>query len=159
GPCATLRRRVTRIQALTAISVALACTLLLAACGAGGTSEDPQQVLHDTFSNPTPIQSGTFDLDVRIDGSGGTSSGKLEVKLGGKFRTRGARQFPLFDFDVSLHGEGGAQSFNGSGGLTSTGSQAFLKFQGTEYAVPQSLYRDFVTSYAQLQNQNKSQSS
>jgi hypothetical protein len=149
----------TRIRSLIAIAVALACGLLVAACGGGGNNEDPQQVLHQTFSNPTPIHSGTFDLDLRIDSSGGTNSGKFEAKLGGKFQSRGPGQFPLFDFDISLHGEGGTQSFTGSGGLTSTGNAAFVKFQGTEYAVPQSLYQEFVTTYAQLQNQSKSQSS
>jgi hypothetical protein len=147
-----------RIRALTAIAVALACGLLVAACGGGGNNEEPQQVLHQTFSNPTPIRSGTFDLDVRIETSGGSSPGKLEAKLGGKFQSRGSGQFPLFDFDVSVHGEGGTQSFTGSGGLTSTGSQAFVQFQGTEYAVPQSLYDEFVSTYAQLQSQSKSQS-
>lgn len=147
----------TRIRALIAIAVALACGLLVAACGGGGNNEDPQQVLHETFSNPTPIHSGTFDLDVRIDTSGGSTPGKLEAKLGGKFQSRGSGQFPLFDFDVSVHGEGGTQSFTGSGGLTSTGNQAFVKFQGTEYVVPQSLYQEFVTTYAQLQSQSKSQ--
>ena len=147
-----------RIRVFIAVVVALACALLVAACGGSGNSEDPQQVLHETFSNPTPIHSGTFDLDVRIETSGGASPGKLEAKLGGRFQSRGPGQFPLFDFDVSVHSEGGTQSFTGSGGLTSTGSQAFLKFQGTEYAVPQSLYQEFVTTFTQLQNQSKSQS-
>ncbi len=147
----------TRIRALTAPAFALISALLVVACGGGGNDEDPQQVLHQTFSNPTPIRSGTFDLDFRIESSGGDAPGKLEAKLGGKFQSRGSDQFPLFDFDVSLHGEGGTQSFTGSGGLTSTGEAAFVKFQGTEYAVPQSLYQEFVTTYAQLQSQSKSQ--
>jgi hypothetical protein len=149
----------TRIRALIALGFALISALLIAACGGGGNSEDPQQVLHETFSNPTPIHSGTFDLDVRIETSGGSNPGKLEAKLGGKFQSRGPGQFPLFDFDVSLHGEGGTQSFTGSGGLTSTENQAFVKFQGTEYAVPQSVYQEFMTKFAQLQSQSKSQSS
>ena len=38
-------------------------------------------------------------------------------------------------------------------------SQAFINFQGTEYAVPQQLYDEFLTSYAQLQGQsNRSRS-
>ncbi|HKH22642.1 MAG TPA: hypothetical protein VKA88_03395 [Solirubrobacterales bacterium] len=146
----------TRIRPLIALLLALASVLLVAACGGGGNDEDPQQVLHQTFDNPTPIRSGTFDLDLRIETNGGEDPGKVEAKLGGKFQSRGPDQFPLFDFDVSLHGEGGAQSFSGTGGLTSTGDQAFLKFQGTEYAVPQALYQEFVTTYAQLQAQNQS---
>jgi hypothetical protein len=146
----------TRIRAVFVIALALASALLVAACG-GGNDEDPQQVLHETFSNPTSIRSGTFDLDVRIETEGGENPGKLEAKLGGRFQTRDSGQFPLFDFDVSLHGEGGSQSFSGTGGLTSTGDRAFVKFQGTEYAVPQALYEEFVTTYAQLQRQNGSQ--
>jgi hypothetical protein len=146
----------TRTRALIVIALALVAALLIAACGNGGNDEDPQQVLDQTFSNPTSIRSGTFDLDVRIETSSGESPGKFEAKLGGRFQSRGPNQFPLFDFDVSLKGEGGSQSFSGAGGLTSTGDRAFVKFQGTEYSVPQALYKQFVTSYAQLQSQNRS---
>jgi hypothetical protein len=154
-----VRTRLTRIRALAAICLALAAALLVAACGSGGNKEDPKQVLTQTFNNPTPIQSGTFDLDLRIETSGGTNPGKFEAKLGGKFQSRPNGQFPLFDVDVSLHGDSGDQSVSGSGGLTSTGSQAFVKFQGTEYRVPQQLYDEFVTTYAQLQGQGSNQSS
>jgi hypothetical protein len=139
-----------------AIALALATALVISACGGGGNDENPQQVLDQTFSNPTSIRSGTFDLDVRIETSGGESSGKFEAKLGGRFQSRGPDQFPLFDFDVSLRGEGGSQSFSGAGGLTSTGDRAFVMFQGTEYSVPQALYDQFVTTYSQLQSQNRS---
>jgi hypothetical protein len=130
--------------------------LLVVACGGSGNDEDPEQVLQQTFENPTPIRSGTFDLDVRIETSGGQNPGELEAKLGGKFQSQGPNQLPLFDFDVSLHGEGGSQSFSGNGGLSSTGDQAFVKFQGTEYSVPRGLYDQFVTSYAQLQSESGS---
>jgi hypothetical protein len=146
----------TRTRALIVIALALVAALLIAACGNGGNDEDPQQVLDQTFSNPTSIRSGTFDLDVRIETSSGESPGKFEAKLGGRFQSRGPDQFPLFDFDVSLKGEGGSQSFSGAGGLTSTGDRAFVKFQGAEYSVPQALYDQFLTTYAQLQSQNRS---
>jgi hypothetical protein len=146
----------TRIRAAIALAIALAAALLVTACGDGGNDEDPQQVLNQTFSNPTSIRSGTFDLDVRIETSSGESPGKFEAKLGGRFQNRGPDQFPLFDFDVSLKGEGGSQSFSAAGGLASTGDRAFVKFQGTEYSVPQALYDQFVTTYAQLQSQNRS---
>jgi hypothetical protein len=145
-----------RTRIAITLALALVSALLIAACGGGGNDEDPQQVLEQTFSNPTSIRSGLFDLDVRIETSGGESPGKFEAKLGGRFQSRGSEQFPLFDFDVSLTGEGGSQSFSGAGGLTSTGDQAFVKFQGTEYSVPQALYQQFVTTYAQLQSQSSS---
>jgi hypothetical protein len=146
----------TRIRALIVVCLTLAAALLVAACGGGGNSEDAQQVLDQTFNNPTSIQSGTFDLDFRIETSGGDNPGSLEVKLGGRFQGRPNGQFPEFDIDVSLKSESGSQSISGTGGLTSTGDAAFVNFEGTDYAVPQQLYDEFTTTYAQLQDQSKS---
>jgi hypothetical protein len=147
----------TRIRLSAALALALASALLLAACGGGGgNDENPQQVLTQTFSNPTPIKSGNFDLDFKIDANGGQSPGTLEVKLGGQFQTQAQGQFPQFDFDVSLRAESGSQTISGSGGLTATGDRAFVNIQGTEYAVPQQLYDRFTSSYSQLQSQNGS---
>jgi hypothetical protein len=139
------------------LSLALVSALLLAACGGGGdNNEDPQQVLTETFSNPTPIKSGNFDLDFKIEANGGQSPGTLEVKLGGQFQSQAQGQFPQFDFDVSLRAESGPQTFSGSGGLTATGDRAFVNIQGTEYTVPQPLYDRFTATYAQLQGRNGS---
>ncbi len=147
----------TRIRVSAALALALTSALLVAACGGGGdNNEDPQQVLTETFSNPTPIRSGNFDLDFKVEANGGDSPGTLEVKLGGQFQSQAANQFPQFDFDVSLRAESGSQTFSGSGGLTATGNRAFLNIQGTEYAVPQSVYDQFTSTYTQLQSQNGS---
>ena len=126
-----------RTRAAAVFALALVSSLLIAACGGGGGGgEDPQQVLDQTFSNPTSIRSGTFDLDFKVETSGGDSPGTLEVKLGGKFQSQPNGQFPKFDVDVSLRGEGGSQSFTGSGGLTSTGSQAFINYPGDRIRRP-----------------------
>jgi hypothetical protein len=147
----------TRIRLSAALALALVSALLLAACGGGGDqNEDPQRVLTETFSNPTPIKSGNFDLDLKVDANGGDSPGSLEVKLGGQFQSQAPDQFPQFDFDVSLRAESGAQSFSGSGGLTATGDRAFVNIQGTDYTVPQQLYDRFTSNYARLQSQNGS---
>jgi hypothetical protein len=159
APFASREEFVTRIRALIALALAVAGALLIAACGGGGNSEDAQQVLQQTFSNPTPIQSGTFDLDLRLETSGGDNPGSFEAKLGGKFASQGSGQFPKFDVDASVKAESGSQSFSGTGGLTSTGDQAFVNFQGTDYAVPQQLYDEFTTTYAQLQGQSGSSKS
>lgn len=149
----------TRIRALIAAALALTSALLLAACGGGGNGENPQQVLQQTFNNPTSIRSGTFDLDFRVETSGGQNPGSFEAKLGGKFASQGPNQFPKFDIDASVKAEGGSQDISGTGGLISTGNQAFVNFQGTNYAVPQQLYDEFTTTYAQLQGQSSSSKS
>jgi hypothetical protein len=147
----------TRIRVSAALALALISALLLAACGGGGdNTEDPQRVLTETFSNPTPIRSGNFDLDFKVEANGGDSPGTLEVKLGGQFQSQAADQFPQFDFDVSLRAESGSQTFSGSGGLTATGDRAFLNIQGTEYAVPQQVYDQFTSTYSRLQGQKGS---
>jgi hypothetical protein len=146
-----------RIRVSAALALALISALLLAACGGGGdNTEDPQRVLTETFSNPTPIRSGNFDLDFKVEANGGDSPGTLEVKLGGQFQSQAADQFPQFDFDVSLRAESGSQTFSGSGGLTATGDRAFLNIQGTEYAVPQQVYDQFTSTYSRLQGQKGS---
>jgi hypothetical protein len=145
-----------RIRVSVALALALASALLIAACGGGANNEDPQHVLTETFSNPTSIKSGNFDLDVKIETSGGDNPGSLEVKLGGSFQSPGPGQFPKFDFDLSYHGDSGSQTSSGSGGLTATGDRAFINIQGTEYAVPQRLYDEFTSTYAQIQSQSGS---
>ena len=147
----------TRIRLSVALALAIISALLLAACGGGGgNDEDPHQVLTQTFSNPTPIKSGNFDLDFRVESNGGESPGTLEVKLGGQFQGQDPGSFPQFDFDVSFRIESGSQTISGSGGLTATGDRAFVNIQGTEYAVPQQLYQRFTSTYARLQSRSGS---
>jgi hypothetical protein len=139
-----------------ALALALVTALLLAACDGddSGSNEDPQRVLTETFSNPTPIRSGNFDLILKLQTHGGDNPGTLEVKLGGNFQGQATGQFPQFDFDVSLRAESGSETISGSGGLTATGDRAFVNIQGNEYAVPQQLYDRFTSAYAQLQSRD-----
>jgi hypothetical protein len=146
-----------RIRAIIVLGAALGAAFLIAACGGGGgNNEDPTQVLRETFTNDKSITSGTFDLDFKVDANGGDNEGNLEAKIGGPFQGQPGK-FPQFAMDVSLKAEGGSQSFSGSGGLTSTGTGAFVNFQGTEYSVPQELFDQFTSTYAQLQAQSGSQ--
>jgi hypothetical protein len=146
----------TRLRLSVALALGLVSALLLAACGgdSSAANEDPSQVLHETFSNPTPIRSGNFDLDFRIDTNGGQSPASLEAKLGGQFQRSATGQFPQFDFDVSFRAESGSQTISGSGGLTATGDRAFVNIQGTEYAVPAGLYDRFTSTFSRLQSRN-----
>ncbi len=144
-----------RIRALAALALALGVSMALVACGGDdGGDENPQALLRETFSNP--IQSGTFDLDFKIEASGGEEPGSFEAKLGGPFQGRGDA-FPQFDIDASVKAESGSQSLSGSGGVTSTGQSAFVKFQGTEYAVDQELFDQYVSTYTSLQDRTEAQ--
>ena len=95
----------------------------------------------ETFSNPTPIKSGNFDLDFKIETNGGESPGTLEVKLGGKFQSQASGSVPAVRLRRLARAESGSQTLSGSGGLTSTGDRAFVNIQGTEYAVPAAALR------------------
>ena len=146
-----------RTRALILIALALALGLAVAACGGGGDDggEDPQQVLEDTFNNEQSIDSGSFDLSLKVEAEG-DQGGTFEGSLGGPFQSREAK-FPQFDLNAEIKLDTSAQDFSGSAGLTSTGEGVFVGFQDTDYEVPQELFDQFSTSYEQLQQQSQSQ--
>jgi hypothetical protein len=146
-----------RIRALIFIALALALSLVVAACGddGGDSGEDPQQVLEDTFNNEQSIDSGSFDLSIRVDAEG-DQGGSFEGSLGGPFQSQEGK-FPQVDLNADIKLDTSAQDFSGSAGLTSTGESAFVSFQDTDYEVPQELFDQFSTSYEQLQQQSQSQ--
>jgi hypothetical protein len=146
-----------RTRALSLIALALALGLVVAACGGGDDEggEDPQQVLQDTFDNEQSIDSGSFDLTLKVNAEG-DQGGTFEGSLGGPFQSREAK-FPQFDLNADIKLDTSAQDFSGSAGLTSTGEGAFVSFQDTDYEVPQELFDQFSTSYEQLQQQSQSQ--
>jgi hypothetical protein len=146
-----------RTRALILIALALALGLIVTACGGdddeGG--EDPQQVLQDTFNNEQSIDSGSFDLSVKVDAEG-DQGGSFEGSLGGPFQSQEAK-FPQFDLNAEIKLDTSAQDFSGSAGLTSTGEGAFVSFQDTDYEVPQELFDQFSASFEQLQQQSQAQ--
>ncbi|MGH2984344.1 MAG: hypothetical protein ACRDK5_08830 [Solirubrobacterales bacterium] len=146
-----------RTRALILIALAFALGLAVAACGGGGevSGEDPHQVLQDTFNNEQSIDSGSFDLSLKVDAEG-DQGGTFEGSLGGPFQSQEGK-FPQFDLNADINLDTSAQDFSGSAGLTSTGEGAFVSFQDTDYEVPQELFDQFSTSYEQLQQQSQSQ--
>ena len=146
-----------RTRALILVALALALGLAVAACGGDGESggEDPAQVLRDTFNNEQSIDSGSFDLSLKVEAEG-DQGGSFDGGLGGPFQNQEGR-FPQFDLDADIKLDTSAQDFSGSAGLTSTGEGAFVNFQDTDYQVPQELFDQFSTSYVQLQRQSQRQ--
>jgi hypothetical protein len=158
------RKTLQRILRLLAPLTLLLAAMALVACGGddNGTSgeklsstSDPQQILDDTFSAGKKVESGRFDLTMTINATGGGSSleGPIEVTLGGPFQSEGENKVPKFDIDLAFEGAGQ----NIKAGATSTGEKGFLSFNGTDYAVPDDVFKQFSQGYTQAQEQNKSQ--
>jgi hypothetical protein len=102
---------------------------LLAGCG-GGDDESVAELLDRAFGNP--IGSAEVKLDVEVELRGVEElEDPIEITLTGPYRSGGDDQIPSVDWDLTVSAQN--QSFNA--GLTSTGTRAFVAFQGTEYEV------------------------
>ena len=141
-------------------------TLVIAGCGgsddsgSGGQEANSDQsvddILKQTFEGEKKIDSGKLDLKLNIDAKSSSSSslqGPISLTLSGPFQSEGKGKLPKFDMDAAF--EGGGQSFKA--GLTSTGTKAFVSFQGTDYAVTDDVFQQFKKGYEQAQTQNKKQ--
>ncbi len=120
------------------LAAILAATLGLVACGGdgGGSDEDAGKVISETFSSKKEVSSGKLNMNVsaELEGSGAASQidGPVSIKLAGPFQTRGDQALPEVDLDLDV--SGGGQTFT-AGALT-TGTAAFISYQGTDYRVP-----------------------
>jgi hypothetical protein len=135
-----------------ALLLAVLSATLLVACGGGGSSSggskppsDAAGILKDTFGPDKPVKSGKVDLAVAVDATGLSGvSGPLKLSLTGPFQSTGGKTVPEFDFDLAL----AAGSMNLTAGVTSTGKAGYLKFQGTSYALPDTVFQQFKQGYA-----------
>jgi hypothetical protein len=129
----------------------------LAACGGGGGgSEDPQQVLDQTFDNQTKITSGHLDLS--LSGSAeGQQSGNLTATIDGAFQTEQGNPaaFPQLDLNAKLDASGAGQSFSFQGGLVATKDNAYVEYQGQAYEVGSELFGRFTQAYQRAARQAK----
>ncbi|MGH2923910.1 MAG: hypothetical protein ACRDKH_07785, partial [Solirubrobacterales bacterium] len=140
------------------LAVCVAAVAIAACGGDGGGDEDPAEVLDATFSNEETVDSGRFDLSVDIASEGGgESAGDFTASLGGPFASEG-EGFPQFDIDAEIELESSVQDFSGEIGVTSTGDSAFVNFQGTEYELPADAFREFTSTYEELQQQSAQES-
>ena len=138
----------TRIRARVAIlALALAVPAAAAGCGddgGGGGSEDPTQVLEQTFNDAQPITSG--ELGISLDGSAeGDQSGNLTATIEGPFQSDEAdpTTFPQLDLSADISASGAGQSFDFEGGLVATEENAFVEYQGQAYEVGASNFQRF----------------
>ena len=151
-----------RIRARVAIIALIAVfAAALAGCGGGGGgggSEDPNQVLDQTFNNPTKVTSG--NLAISLNGSAeGSQSGSLTATIDGPFQgeTSNATTFPQFDLTAKVSASGAGQSFSFDGGLIATKDNAYVDYQGQAYEVGSSVFQQFKTAYEKSAKKAKSE--
>ena len=72
----------------------------------------------------------TLNIQAKINGVAQLSQ-PISLKVAGPYQSNGKGKLPSFNWQVSV--SGGGQAF--SGGLISTGHNAFVNFQGTNYEV------------------------
>lgn len=141
--------RLSRRLLLTVLALA---TILLSACGGGLADKSAEAVLKETFGPDKEIKSGKLDLRIAFDGQGIENvQGPLKVTLKGPFSSSGGGKLPKFDLDANLNI--GGQSV--AAGAVSTGEKGFLKFAGTNFAVPDATFKQFSSLYEQDQKDNE----
>lgn len=137
-----------RLPVLPACTIA--CITALAGCGggsssSGGDSGSAQTILKQTFSSSESTRSGRLDLGLTLATKGLPGvQGPVSLTLKGPYENRGPKQVPELDLDVAL--KAGGQGL--TAGLISTGKQAFVKVQGTAYALSPASFKSLQDSFA-----------
>ena len=131
--------------------VVAALASFLAACG-GGDSEDVKATLDKAFS--TPIRSARVSLDVTVKLDGVKDlEGPIKLTVQGPYESGGEKTIPKADWDISASAAG--QNF--SAGFTSTGTNAWVSFQGQNYEVGEQAIAQVNQQIQQAQGQQKEQ--
>lgn len=156
-------QRILRILAPLALLIA---ALALVACGGGddaggekvSSDADVNTLLDQTFSGKDKkVDSGKVDMKLKLNVSGGGSSlnGPIDISLSGPFQSEGATKLPKFDLDVAFSGAGQ----NIKAGAESTGTKAFVNFNGEDYAVSEQVFNQFKQGFEQAAAQSQKQES
>ena len=134
---------------LLALVATLTLALIGAGCGGddgGGSSDDASALLEKAFS--TQVDSGDLKLEFKAEIDGlAQLSGPLSLSLSGPFKSDGAKDIPVLDWDIVAEGAG--QTFDI--GLTVTDDNAFVEYQGESYEVGTELFDQFKQQYAAQQ--------
>jgi hypothetical protein len=135
---------------LVLVLLAVVLGVGVAACSESGSGEteatastDAAQLLADTFANEDEVGSGRLDVALTAEGRG-ARQGPTSVRVSGPFVRREGR-LPEFDLDLALDGAGQTLA----AGATSTGEKGYVSFQGTDYVLPELMYRQLQAGYEQ----------
>jgi hypothetical protein len=142
------------LRTLATLLVTLLAVALVA-CGGGDSADsgsDVGQLLDDTFSGGTAIESGRLDVSVGIEADSGQPA---TLELSGPFQSEGAGRLPQLDLDASF--EGGGQSIEA--GVTATADQGFVSFGGTDYEIAGPVFQQFKAGYEEAAKKSGGQES
>src|SRR3954463_15799539 len=110
--------------------VVLALSAALATACGSGSSSDAKATLDKAFS--TPIKSARIDLEVSVKLDGVKQlNGPIKLSVQGPYESGGDQSIPKADWDISASASG--QNF--TAGFISTGTNAWVGFQGQNYEV------------------------
>jgi hypothetical protein len=142
-----------RILALFVSLIALASAF--AACGSGGSSDDPQTVVNEATLQG--IESGNIDTSLEL-GIKGEKSGHLAISFSGPFQSESGKELPELDLTAKANGSVGGEDVDFEGGITLLGNKAYVGYKGSEYEVDPTTY-DFVKSMVKKQGGAQGKSS
>ncbi len=124
--------------------------LVAAFAGCGGSGNDAQDVLKETFGKNREIRSGQLGISLGIAANGGKSASQasqtpISLKVTGPFETLGPNKPPEFDLLVLISAAGQQRSM----GAVSTGGKGYIRYGGTAYAVPPAVFAQFLKGFPQ----------
>jgi hypothetical protein len=122
--------RFSPLRAVVALSV-VALVALIAGCGgSGGSSQDAKATINKAFSHSISSAVVNLQFSAKVNGVSSLSQ-PIQLQVKGPFQSNGKTKLPSLNWQASV--SGGGQSF--SGGLISTGDNAYVSFQGSNYQV------------------------
>lgn len=145
-----------RLRAFLLLAAVAAVAAVLAACG-GGSSDDPQQVIEDATIEG--VESGNLDLSIGLTASG-SDGGNVDVTLSGPFQAQGEGELPQFALSATAKGSlGESEKVDFKGGLTLLGEEAYVEYDGTQYAVDPTTFGFVRAAIEKAQKQDGADSS
>lgn len=139
-----------RVRVFALVASLLALTIAFAACGGGGSSEDPQSVVENATLEG--VESGTIDLKLGVK-SDGKKGGDLSVSLSGPFQAGGKESLPQLAMTAKANGSIEGEKVDFEGGLTLLSDRAFVNYKGSEYEVDPTTFGFVKSGFEQAQQQ------
>ncbi len=143
-----------RFRTLALLAALAALVTGVAACGSGGGSDDPQQVIDN--ASLEGVKSGNVDLSLAIKAEG-KEGGDANIELSGPFQSGGKGDLPQLAMTASVKGSSVGESIDFEGGLTLLSDRAFVNYEGTEYEVDPTTFGFVRSAFEQAQQQGGSE--